>query len=155
MRVFAKMACPYFIPTEKFDDGAWPHRTRLPLGDGWRGLCTACSGQPIVPSDDQLREFCNLGYAAGCGRLPTERRFDAARFCVARDRNQRIEVCYVLETAHRPSAHGVLVYDAAASRWGAKHPDPRIQAMAACYLESYFERRRHPRAVAPAPCDPA
>lgn len=150
------MACPYFIPTVKFDDGAWPHRRRLPLGNGWRGLCTARSDQQIVPTDDQLREFCNLGYAAGCGRLPAERCFDAARFCVARDRDQRIEVCYVLEFAHRPRAHGVLEYDMAAGRWAATHPDPRIQAMASCYLESYFERRQDgSRAGAPAPRDPA
>jgi len=150
------MACPYFIPTEKFADGAWPRRARPPLGDGWRGLCTARSDQQIVPTDDQLRQFCNLGYAAGCGRLPAERRFDAARFCVARDRDQRIEVCYVLEARHRPGAHGVLEYDSALARWAVMHPDPRIQAMAACYLESYFERRQNPsRAAAPAPRDPA
>jgi hypothetical protein len=135
------MACPYFIPTERFSDGAWPHRTRLPLGDGWRGLCTARCNQEIVPSDDQLLQFCNLGYAAQCQQLPAHRRFDAVRFCVARDREARIEVCYVLEAGHRPGAHGVLEYDAAAGRWAAAHPDPRIQAMAACYLESYFERR--------------
>jgi len=149
------MACPYFIPTEKFADGAWPHQARLPLGNGWRGLCTARSDQQIVPSDDQLRDFCNLGYAAQCRRLPAERRFDAARFRVARDRDQRIEICYVLETAHRPGAHGVVEYDSAAGRWTAAHPDPRIQAMAACYLESYFERRGGSRAGVSAPHGPA
>jgi hypothetical protein len=152
------MACPYFIPTEKFEDGAWAHRTRLPLGDGWRGLCTAPGPEQVVPSDQELREFCNLGYAAQCQRLPAERQFDAARFSVARDREERVEICYVLEIAHRPGTHGVLEYDAAAGRWAVKHPDPRIQAMAACYLESYLGRRRSgqlPRAGAPAPRDPA
>jgi hypothetical protein len=147
---FHEMACPYFIPTEKFAEGSWPCRERLPLGDGWRGLCTAAADRQVVPTDDQLREFCNLGYAAQCRRLPAERRFDAVRFSVARDRDQRIEICYVLEFRHRPGAHGVLAYDAAAGRWAAAHPDPRIQAMAACYLESYFERRIS-RARAPAP----
>ena len=138
------MACPFFIPTEKFEDGAWPHRTRLPLGNGWRGLCTARSDQQVVPSDDQLRQFCNLRYAAQCQRLPAQHRFDAVRFSVARDRDHRINIYYVLEAAHRPGAHGVLEYDSAASRWAVAHPDPRIQAMAACYLESYFERRQNP-----------
>ena len=141
------MACPYFIPTEKFGDGGWPHRNRLPLGDGWRGLCTASSDEQIVPSDHQLRDCCNLGYAARCPRLPNPRRFDAVRFSVARDRNHRIEICCVLETAHRPGAHRVLEYDSAESRWTATHPDPRIQAMAGCYLESYFERRQSGRAA--------
>ena len=136
------MACPFFIPTERFDNGGWPHRPRLPLGDGWRGLCTASVAGQVVPSDDELRQFCNLGYAAQCRRLPAERHFDAARFSVARDRDQRIEICYVLEAGHRPGAHGVLSYDAAARRWAVTHPDPRVQAMAACYLESYFERRQ-------------
>ena len=135
------MACPYFIPTEKFEDGAWPHRTRLPLGDGWRGLCTATAGDYLAPSDDELRDFCNLGYAAQCRRLPAQRRFDAVRFSVVRDREERIEVCYVLEAAHRPGTHGMLAYDSTAGRWAEPHADPRIQAMASCYLESYFERR--------------
>jgi hypothetical protein len=141
------MACPYFIPTEKFEDGVWPHRPRLPLGDGWRGLCTASAQEPVMPSDHELRQFCNLGYAAECQRLPAQHRFDAVRFSVARDREQRINIYYVIEAAHRPGAHGVLEYDAAAGRWAMAHPDPRIQAMAACYLESYFQRRQNRRTV--------
>ncbi len=138
------MACPYFIPTERFVNGLWPHASRLPLGDGWRGLCTAPSDQRITPSDDELREFCNLGYAAHCPRLPNPRRFDAVRLSVARDRDQRIEICCVLETAHRPGAQRMLEYDAANGRWTSTHPDPRIQAMAGCYLESYLQRRQAP-----------
>lgn len=148
---YSLMACPYFLPTEKFSDGAWPHRARLPLGDGWRGLCTASADQ-LVPSDDQLRQFCNLGYAGECQRLPISHRFDAVRFSVTRDRDQRVQICYVLETSHRPGTHGMLEYDAADSCWAMTHPDPRIQAMAACYLESYLERRENgSRAGAPAP----
>jgi predicted Fe-S protein YdhL (DUF1289 family) len=141
------MACPYFIPTERFTDGAWPHPSRLPLGDGWRGLCTATSDQQVVPSDEELRDFCNLGYAARCGRLPDPRRFDAVRFSVARDRDRRIQVCCVLETAHCPGAHRMLEYDSSAGRWAVAHPDPRIQAMAACYLESYQARRQNVQAA--------
>jgi hypothetical protein len=150
------MACPYFIPTEKFAEGEWPHRQRLPLGNGWRGLCTAAGDAQVVPSDDDLLRYCNLGYAAHCGRIPAERRFDAARFSVARHRDQRIDLCYVLECGHRPGSHGMLAYDAGAGRWIAAHPDPRIQAMAACYLESYFERHPNSRAAGvPAPRDSA
>ncbi|MGC2324753.1 MAG: hypothetical protein WA463_19115 [Terriglobales bacterium] len=146
------MACPYFIPTERFHDGAWPHRARLPLGDGWRGLCTASADQQFVPSDDQLRRFCNLGYAGQCQRIPNQHRYDAVRFSVARDREQRVQICYVLEVSHCPGTHGMLEYDAAGCCWTTRHPDPRVQAMAACYLESYFQRSR---AGAPAPHNPA
>jgi len=135
------MACPYFIPTEKFADGGWLRRARLPLGDGWRGLCTAGGDSQVVPTDDELRQYCNLGYASRCSRFPAAHRFDAVRFSVTRDRDQHIEICYVLEAGHRPGTHGMLAYDAVAGQWTAAHPDPRIQAMAACYLESYFERR--------------
>jgi hypothetical protein len=136
----APMACPYFIPTEKFAGGSWPHRSRLPLGDGWRGLCTAAADQQLTPSDDELRQFCNLGYARQCPRLPVPRRFDAVRFSVARDREQRVQICYVLETSHSPGAHGMLEYDTGARRWISAHPDPRIQAMAWCCLQTYLER---------------
>ena len=136
------MACPYFIPTEKFAEGKWLHPTRLPLGAGWRGLCTAGCYQQIVPSDEELHRFCNLGYATGCQRLPAQRRSDAVRFSIARDREDRIEMCYVFESAYRPGGHGVLEYDAVAGCWAVAHPDPRVQTMAACYLQSYLERRQ-------------
>ena len=93
------MACPYFMPTTKFENGKWPHRPRLPLGDGWRGLCTA-PGADLAPSDEELREFCNLGYARNCKRLPDQRRFDAVRFSVARDRDARITIFFVCESDH-------------------------------------------------------
>jgi hypothetical protein len=141
------MACPYFIPTEKFVSGGWPHPSRLPLGAGYRGLCTAACDQQIVPSDQELREFCNLGYATRCPRLPNPRRFDAVRFSVARDRDDRIQVCCVLETAHRPGAYRMLEYDSEGGKWTVTHPDPRIQAMAACYLESYLARRQQQNAA--------
>jgi len=149
------MACPYFIPTEKFLEGAWPHRSRLPLGDGWRGLCTASADQQLVPTDDQLRDCCNLGYARQCRRIPDPHRFDAVRFSVVRDREQRVHICYVLEASYRPGTHGMLEYDAASRCWTAPHPDPRIQTMAACYLQAYLERRQSGFADATSPQNPA
>ncbi len=35
------MACPYFIPAEVHEREFWPHRERLPLGDGFAGRCAA------------------------------------------------------------------------------------------------------------------
>src|SRR5260370_2007562 len=75
------VACPFFMPVEKLENGAWPHPARLPLGCGWSGCCTAPGHEGEVPSAHQLHE-CNLGYALGCGRLPKQRTWDAVRFFV-------------------------------------------------------------------------
>jgi hypothetical protein len=74
------VACPFFMPVEKLENGAWLHPGRLPLGCGWSGQCTAPGHAGEVPSQEELREFCNLGYAEGCGRLPRERAWDSVRF---------------------------------------------------------------------------
>ena len=71
------MACPFFMPKTRFEDGGWLHPSRLPLGAGWRGECCAPGQQGTEPSNEELRELCNLGYATGCLRLPRERNFDA------------------------------------------------------------------------------
>ena len=69
------------------------------------------------PSDQELHEFCNLGYAAKCSRLPAERDFDAVRFSVARDQGSRLLLWFVCETGHRPANHGTLEYDVERSQW--------------------------------------
>ena len=38
------MACPYFMPVEKLENGTWPHPSRLPLGSGWRGFISFANG---------------------------------------------------------------------------------------------------------------
>lgn len=138
------MPCPFFMPTQRAQDIAWPHPARLPLGAGWEGLCTVGHDATIQPTSDELREFCNLGYAAGCSRLPEQRACDAVRFRVARERESRTMVQYVCETGHRPAAHGILEYDRQSQAWSVSHPDPRIQRMADCYLQSYFVRKITP-----------
>ena len=47
-------------------------------------------------------------------------------------------------TNHRPGEHGTVEYDCTSSGWRSRHGDPRIQRMAECYLEVYFERRHRP-----------
>ena len=135
------MACPFFMPAERFTGIAWQHRARLPLGDGWKGHCTAPGHESFAPDDDHLTQFCNLGYARQCNCLPSARVADAVRFCVSRDREQLITLLYVCEANHRPQEHGTLEYEPAARRWRSSHSDTRIQRMAECYLESYLERR--------------
>jgi hypothetical protein len=141
------VACPFFMPMEKLENGSWLHAARLPLGCGWSGHCTAPGHEGVVPSQEELRELCNLGYAEGCARLPRERAWDSIRFAARSvggeedgDR-RRVRIHYVCERGHRPAEHGVLEFDAALARWEQRHRDSRVQRMAECFLESYLEKR--------------
>ena len=135
--IFRGMACPFFMPVERLEGGAWLHPSRLPLGDGWRGFCTAASPDSPKPGEQHLQSFCNLGYAASCSHLPHDRSADAVRFSIARVSDNLIAVRYVCERDHRPGEHGTLEFVKAEQRWILPHPDSRIQKMAECYLESY------------------
>ena len=90
--------------------GGWLHPSRLPLGAGWSGVCGASAAE-TVPGEDHLREFCNLGYAAGCPQLPAERDWDAVRFSVASLSESEITLHYACERDHAPVAHGTLTYE--------------------------------------------
>jgi hypothetical protein len=142
------VACPFFLPIEKFANGMWLHAERLPLGCGWSGQCTSREHEGEVPTVEELREFCNLGYAEGCRRLPRERMWDSVRFgartpCDGKNRTRRrIQIRYVCERGHRPIEHGVLEFDVAEERWESRHHDSRVQRMAECFLESYLEKRK-------------
>jgi hypothetical protein len=137
------LACPFFMPVEKLN-GAWLHPARLPLGGGWKGCCSAPGHEGSQPSDEELHEFCNLGYAAKCSRLPGEREWDAVRFSVARDHGSRLLLWFVCENAHRPAKHGTSEYDVAQGRWTSSPSDPRIQKMMECYVQSYLQRKIQP-----------
>src|ERR1700686_2788739 len=64
------LACPYFMPVEKLENGSWPHPARLPLGGGWGGHCTSPGHEGERPAQDVLEAFCNLGYADCCAWAP-------------------------------------------------------------------------------------
>jgi len=134
------LACPYFVPREILNDGSWPHPSRLPLGAGWTGACCA-SGQEIAPSESQLREFCNLGYAFACPRLPAEREWDAVRFSVASAGPQQVTFCYVCELGHAPVENGKLSFDLTRETWVNVHSDSRVQRLANCFLRTYRARQ--------------
>lgn len=143
------MACPFFMPMEKLVNGTWLHPARLPLGCGWSGHCTAPGHEGESPPQQELREFCNLGYAEGCGRLPPDRLWDSVRFAartVGREgkngTGERIQVRYSCERRHRPAEHGVLEFEKGEARWEQRHRDSRVQRMAECFLESYVEKRK-------------
>ena len=104
------MSCPFFMPTERADDIAFPHPARLPLGSSWRGTCLAPSQEQATLSSIEL-ESCNLGYAKSCPRLPKERACDAVRFAVVNESRESISLQFVLEKAYLPASHGTLAYD--------------------------------------------
>lgn len=141
------MACPFFVPTQKLENGAWLHPSRLPLGAGWSGRCSAPGHEGVEPTEPELAEGCNMGYASRCARLPLERSCDAVRFSVARDRGANISLWFVCEAAHHPVEHGTLEYSMVSQAWTSSHRDSRIQKMAECYLQSYMLRRIPPAAA--------
>jgi hypothetical protein len=147
------VACPFFMPMERLENGSWQHAGRLPLGCGWSGVCTVPGHEGETPSQEELREFCNLGYAEGCGRLPPERVWDSVRFAaraVSTGENRaggRIQIRYICERGHRPVEHGELEFNVGELRWETRHPDSRLQRMAECFLTSYLEKRKSREAV--------
>lgn len=144
------MACPFFVPMEKLENGSWLHPSRLPLGCGWNGHCAAPGHEGEIPSMEELQEFCNLGYAERCPRRPQERLWDSVRFGVritdaaaGKTGTHRIQVRYVCEREYLPAGHGWLEFDPSESRWTKQHPDSRVQRMAECFVVAYLEKRNH------------
>jgi hypothetical protein len=142
------MACPFFLPIEKLADGAWLHPGRLPLGCGWSGKCNAPGYEGENPSIEELQNFCNLGYANGCPRLPRDRPWDSVRFgarmagSVSNGGAGVLRVHYVFERAHLPAGNGLLechVMDEE-RRWNRRHENNCVQRMAECFVESYLEK---------------
>jgi hypothetical protein len=138
----SNLACPFFMPTHKAEDGVWFHPSRLPLGQGWHGYCTAPGHDGVIPEAHQLQNECSLGYSSACPRFPVERAWDAVRFAVSRESESMIQLVYVCEKNHLPAEHGNLEYRVRDVQWAVAHPDPRIQKKAECFLESWLERKR-------------
>jgi hypothetical protein len=140
------LACPYFIPTEPHPRELWPHRERLPLGDGFAGRCAARAGKACC-EDESLRLHCNLGYAemggAACAYLPAEREFDAVRFQLSGGESGIVRVQFACERGHRPALCGELRYDRAAGKWIVP-PDPRVLRLAEAAVRAWIERHNPP-----------
>jgi hypothetical protein len=134
------LACPFFMPTERAHDIAFPHPSRLPLGSSWRGTCLAPCHEQEPLSTIEL-ESCNLGYAKSCPRLPKERACDAVRFAVVNESRESISLQFVLEKAYLPTSHGILAYDRHDKIWMSSHADLSVQKKAECFLQSYLDRK--------------
>lgn len=133
------LACPYFVPRERLNDGSWPHPARLPLGAGWYGSCCA-NGSDCTPPEAALHDFCNLGNAHACPNLPPQRDWDAIRFSVALVSEEQLTLWYVCERGHAPVEYGKLTYDRARRHWSRSHPDARVQRLATAYVETRHAR---------------
>jgi hypothetical protein len=137
------MACPYFLPSQRRDDLLWPFPSRLPLGAGFGGVCSAPGHEGAAPTNDELKSACNLGYAR-CSRLPAKREADCIRYVVSLDSADRIVVAWTSELRHAPGQQGRTEYDCATRSFARPCSDARIQKQVECYLESYLMRRaRH------------
>ena len=147
-RVEVEVPCPFFLPTEKISGALWPFPSRLPLGEGWRGECTAPGHEHSMPQEEELRECCNLGYARTCSRLPQDRAADAVRFSVSLQSGNILQIFYVCERNHAPGETGTIEYDAGLGRWTSQHANPVIQKLAECYVEAYQSRRHEMRECA-------
>ena len=134
------MACPYFYPTARSGGLYWPFPARLPLGAGFQGCCTA-GAMKSVPSDAELRDFCNVGYARQCSKLPVDRRGDAVRFSVASEADDLIIVRYVCERDHEPVDHGELRHQPSTGQFQGGPADAVLRRQAQCYVEVYLEGR--------------
>jgi hypothetical protein len=131
------VACPYFVPSKPHPRELWPHRERLPLGDGFAGHCAA---QPASGDcdDETLRQNCNLGYAE-CANLPTERTFDAVRFQFTAQGATGVRLRFACEREHRPAFCGELRYDRLTSQWS-EPPEPRLLALAQAAVRAWTAR---------------
>ena len=143
------------MPVARLENGSWPHPSRLPLGCGWSGYCTAPEHEGQTPSQDVLESLCNLGYAGHCAWAPSHRNWDAVRFAVvspeitnAPQENGNsspaaltLQLHYVCERDHLPVEDGKLLFELNDAVWLRRHEDPRVQKMAQCFLESYLKKR--------------
>src|SRR6202142_4440247 len=88
------MACPYFFPTKRLAEAAWPKHPRLPLGDPYSGICRADPMHEQMPGVETLRECCNVGHAATrCSHFPKKHQGpDAIRYSVADDAADLIQL---------------------------------------------------------------
>jgi hypothetical protein len=132
------------MPIAKLENGPWLHAHRLPLGCGWTGRCAAPEHEGEIPSPEELRDFCNLGYAEACTRLPLDRPWDSIRFSARPvndgGKSRRLRLRYICERGHLPAEHGVLEFDASNATWRTPHADARVQRLAECYVTTYMEK---------------
>jgi len=135
------MACPYFHPVKPRSQTDNSRSAMLPLGDVWEGLCRAVADAPREPDEATLLSYCNMGYARGCcSRFPAGDGPDAARFTIAGDDRDALQVYYVLERDHHPWSHGPLEFSRGTDSFLSPHPGEITLRLARAYVASYLRR---------------
>jgi hypothetical protein len=130
------MSCPFFYAREPLSSAR--ELRPVPLGDLYAGECRAAKH---LPSDRELRTWCNFGYARGdCPHFPRDAAADAVRFSIAHADGATVTVRYCLERDHRPVEHGTLILTA--GRCDPPHADPIVSRLAEAYLSAYLARRK-------------
>lgn len=139
------MACPYFFPTERFAEAAWPKHPRLPLGDPYKGICRADPKHERSPAVETLRECCNPGRAhQRCSHFPKSSGADAFRFCVASDADGVIGIFYVAERGGRTVESGTVDFETATGLFRDTQAGETLEKQARAYVESYLRRKSAP-----------
>ncbi|HEY1206460.1 MAG: hypothetical protein ABSH46_22075 [Bryobacteraceae bacterium] len=140
------MACPYFFPTERLAESAWPKHPRLPLGDPYGGICRADPMRERLPATETLRECCNVGRASRrCSHFPKKDGGpDAIRYSVASDAADAIRIFYVAERDHRSIDDGTLEFDMADGLFRDSPAGETLEKQARAYVESYLRRKDEP-----------
>ena len=140
MLLYPAMACPYFFPVARLENGPWIVPPRLPLGDAYAGECRA-GASAFEPDEMHARQVCNSGYGRGCcDRFPETGPTDALRFHVAEDAGALLRIQYVFETAHWPGEHGLLEC-AADSPEVRGTEDAILRRQARAFADSYLRLR--------------
>lgn len=140
------MACPYFYPTARLESGCWVIPPRLPLGDAYAGECRASTAQ-FQPGEQQLREFCNVGYGRGsCEHFPLARSADAIRFHMRGESDELILIQSVAEKECWPAGSVGLEYSIS-SRGIRGTEDPILARQAVVFVESYLRRKEQVLAI--------
>ncbi len=140
------MACPYFFPTKRLAESAWPKHPRLPLGDPYNGICRADPMHERIPAAQLLRECCNIGHAGTrCSHFPKKDAGpDAIRYSVADDAMDLIRIFYVAERAERTVDHGTIEFETATGLFRDGPAGETLEKQARAYVESYLRRKTEP-----------
>jgi hypothetical protein len=135
------MACPFFLPVRRLDQGAWVHPPRLPLGDPYLGECHADPAGPHEPPEAHQRELCNCGYARfRCSHFPEDAAADAVRFSILKDSDGCTELVYIVEKDHAPAEHGKLTYWMEEDRLDGPHTSDLLTRQARAFLSAGEKR---------------
>ena len=142
------MACPFFMPVSRLDEGNWVHAPRLPLGDFYRGVCRSQASESFDPPESSQRDLCNYGYARGrCERFPADSPGDAVRFSVITDEGVgdeggRLRLVYIVEKDHAPADHGTVESRTEQIQSLSLRENDVMSGQARAFLESYLRRKQ-------------